>query len=472
MSIFEFGTSRASGYSVRCATANLTGREEWPPSAIQYGHWGPTAQAWLDSLDGANESGGTALSPVLRPVESSPRVTIPRDELDRRIVRVLDQMRVCFASEGARRLFGEQTSAVATVLQGQLGPAMSRLFDGQKTQRFALDESFFGKTLVKIHYSQSSIDVHLYKWLGDGSFKTVWGGLDCARTDVPTLSYQPYAYAKFFELHLLRARLKRLCAIQEKKAFPEQSWQHGAFNKLITETQEELSEMEAHINREVGLSSEIPRAVHGHIVQKNHPPGSIKGLLMEYVGGDTLFSYCKKNTLTQQQALTLAIQVTDIVAAVHMKGIAHMDVKPQNFLMRTTSGVLEPVLTDFGGATQCVQNSTQLCTSRISTYAAPEVVTAKDSPVPFNLSMDIWSLGLTLFEIAYGEKFRREIYNVFTGKTLDWLRIELLLLGHPNNFPRFNDVLEMCFQSNPAHRWSAERILAELKTIGAQYGVS
>ena len=76
--------------------------------------------------------------------------------------------------------------------------------------------------------------------------------------------------------------------------------------------------------------------------------GETDFLVMEYLDGETLAQRLAKDALPLDQALTIAIAITDALDKAHRQGIFHRDLKPAN-VMLTKGGAK---LLDFGLARQ------------------------------------------------------------------------------------------------------------------------
>src|SRR5258708_16796414 len=68
-------------------------------------------------------------------------------------------------------------------------------------------------------------------------------------------------------------------------------------------------------------------------------------MVMEYIGGKTLIDVIPNGGLRVPQALQIAVQIADALAAAHAAGIVHRDLKPGN-VMLTASGIVK--ILDFG----------------------------------------------------------------------------------------------------------------------------
>jgi len=66
-------------------------------------------------------------------------------------------------------------------------------------------------------------------------------------------------------------------------------------------------------------------------------------LVMEHLTGETLAQHLEKGPLPLDQALTVATEIADALAAAHRQGVIHRDLKPGNVMLtrarsRSTSG--------------------------------------------------------------------------------------------------------------------------------------
>ena len=121
-------------------------------------------------------------------------------------------------------------------------------------------------------------------------------------------------------------------------------------------------------------------------------------LVMEYVAGQPLDSYCDAHKLGLRERLELFLKVCAPVAYAHRNLVVHRDLKPSNILV-TSEG--QPMLLDFGTAKFLIgaeNNSTVTLALLTIRYSSPE----QRSRAPITTSTDIFSLGIILYELLTG----------------------------------------------------------------------
>jgi serine/threonine-protein kinase len=125
-------------------------------------------------------------------------------------------------------------------------------------------------------------------------------------------------------------------------------------------------------------------------------------LALEYVEGKTLTEHCNADALGVRQRLELFAHVLDAVGYAHAQRIVHRDLKPSNILV-TPDGQVR--LLDFGIAKLLKDDSNDTATTQTAfgaltpSYASPEQITGQ----PTSTSVDIYSLGVVLYEMLAGQ---------------------------------------------------------------------
>jgi TolB-like protein len=129
-------------------------------------------------------------------------------------------------------------------------------------------------------------------------------------------------------------------------------------------------------------------------------------LVMEYVAGQTMSDRLSAGALREADAVRLAAQMAEGLAAAHAAGVVHRDLKPGN-LRILPDGRLK--ILDFGLATlrQPVgeEEETRTRTAGLAVagtlpYMAPEQVRGE----PADARTDLYAFGVTLFEMVTGER--------------------------------------------------------------------
>ena len=125
-------------------------------------------------------------------------------------------------------------------------------------------------------------------------------------------------------------------------------------------------------------------------------------IAMEYIEGETLEHRIKSaGSLPLQDAVQITVDLLDVLAFAHERGVYHRDIKPSN-IMFDTSGNLKII--DFGIAKGETDPSLTGVDVYVGTpaYMAPEQFsTSKDHEWA---KADIYAVGTTLFEMVTGER--------------------------------------------------------------------
>jgi len=206
----------------------------------------------------------------------------------------------------------------------------------------------------------------------------------------------------------------------------------------------------------------IMRFNHENIV-KVYDHGSYQSVpftVMEYVRGWNLRDFANLNhPLPLAIALSVFEKILDALAYAHENDIIHRDIKPSNILVGVNGSIK---LTDFGLAQSQDLSAITEHGNMIGTpaYIAPEILQGQ----PSSAKSDIFSAGLTFFEVLTGENpFKGEsiavtIHNIM-NKTLPGLP------DYRADIPQWLDLLikKMTWKDVAQRIESVDRICREIK---------
>lgn len=182
-------------------------------------------------------------------------------------------------------------------------------------------------------------------------------------------------------------------------------------------------------------------------------------ILIEFCAGGAVDAVMLEleRPLTEPQIRVVCKQSLEALAYLHENKIIHRDLKAGNILF-TSDGDVK--LADFGVSAKNTK-TLQRRDSFIGTpyWMAPEVVmceTSKDRPYDFKA--DIWSLGITLIELAQIEPPNHEMNPMRV--LLKIAKSEPPTLMQPSRWsPEFSDFLRKALDKNVDQRWNTAQLL-------------
>lgn len=173
-------------------------------------------------------------------------------------------------------------------------------------------------------------------------------------------------------------------------------------------------------------------------------------IIFEHCSLGSLHGYITNNgPLEFKQFVILAKQILDAVLMCHKKGYVHLDIKPENILMKTE---LQLKLCDFGLAMKVEKEEKINLRAGSHLYLSPERL-QPGSYDPFKA--DIWAIGVTLFFMASGTL-------PYSANSLNYMaqsRIDQPILYPLDMDPQIEDLISLCLRIKPEERPSIEELL-------------
>ncbi|KAK9814101.1 hypothetical protein WJX72_000692 [[Myrmecia] bisecta] len=177
--------------------------------------------------------------------------------------------------------------------------------------------------------------------------------------------------------------------------------------------------------RHLALERELLRTLrHPHIVQGfgEFEDEAANYLVQEFAEGDNLLHYIRHHQSLarreglshtacmpeQEIAVRIAAPLLDALALLHSRGIVHCDLKPENLVFQR--GVLKVI--DLGLAIDVAVDKLH-CKVGTLHYLSPEVIAANPPQGAAATKLDIWGLGIVVWELLTGRTpFYHESRNI------------------------------------------------------------
>lgn len=173
-------------------------------------------------------------------------------------------------------------------------------------------------------------------------------------------------------------------------------------------------------------------------------------IIMEYLGAGSCSDLLTAGPFSEQVISYIVGSVLHALLYLHDNGKIHRDIKAANILIGLNG---EVKLADFGVATQLSNNLSKRLTFVGTPYwMAPEIIKQEE----YSFKADVWSLGITAIEMAYGKPPLTEF---------DPMRVLFRITEGPapsldSGFSEtFRDFTSKCLIKDPAKRSSVKELL-------------
>jgi protein-serine/threonine kinase len=175
-------------------------------------------------------------------------------------------------------------------------------------------------------------------------------------------------------------------------------------------------------------------------------------IIMDYCAGGSLRTLLKPGKIEEKYVGVIVRELLIALQYIHKQNVIHRDIKAANVLISNEGRVQ---LCDFGVAAQLSSTSLRRNTMAGTPYwMAPEVIMEGTS---YDVKADIWSLGITIYEIATGnppycdKEAIRAMQLITKSKPprLDGKQYSALL----------KEIIALCLDENAEERLSAEELL-------------
>ena len=213
------------------------------------------------------------------------------------------------------------------------------------------------------------------------------------------------------------------------------------------------------INKEISIMYNVNHPYSVKLV--NHFEDNEKlYLIMELVTNGNLYNLIQKNKKEKKTNLELIkkiiIQTIEIIKYLHSLNIIYRDLKPENLLLDENNNIK---LCDYGWATFFTPGKFLTVYCGTPEYVSPEML----KKYPYNERVDIWGLGVLIFELVFGyapfaSNFNEDRYNNIKEGKINWPEKSDLNSDLKEEYKDIKDLIVKILRTNPKDRLTLEQI--------------
>ncbi|CCU81263.1 serine/threonine protein kinase (Ark1)/serine/threonine-protein kinase/aurora kinase A [Blumeria hordei DH14] len=169
--------------------------------------------------------------------------------------------------------------------------------------------------------------------------------------------------------------------------------------KVLHKNELQQGKVEKQVRREIEIQSNLR---HPNILQLyGHFHDSKRVfLILEFAGKGELYKHLRKERrFTESKAAQYIAQMAAALKYLHKKHVIHRDIKPENILVGIHG---EIKISDFGWSVHAPNNRRNTMCGTLD-YLPPEMIKPDGSDNYYTEKVDLWSLGVLMYEFLVGE---------------------------------------------------------------------
>lgn len=169
--------------------------------------------------------------------------------------------------------------------------------------------------------------------------------------------------------------------------------------KVLHKSELQAGKVEKQVRREIEIQSNLAHPnilrLYGHF----HDTKRIF-LILEFAGKGELYKHLRKETrFPEWKAASYIAQMAAALRYLHGKHVMHRDIKPENILVGIHG---EIKISDFGWSVHAPNNRRNTMCGTLD-YLPPEMLKPGSQENFYNEKVDLWSLGVLMYEFLCGE---------------------------------------------------------------------